>query len=148
MNTIENFAIMHALLALSKNLYFIGLAAIICFDYITGLAKSFVWHVPDSTVGFKGLIKHTLVIVSLGGVWVLCSALHSDAVAIIVTLMYIMNYILSIFENFSVMGIYTPKFLELKVRSEQKRYEQKLADALGVENEVQNGKSSTGQTMD
>lgn len=148
MNIIENFAIMHALLALSKNMYFISLAAIIGFDYLTGLAKAFYWKVPDSSVGFKGLVKHTFVIVGLGGVWVFCSALHSDAVAIIVTVMYIMNYVISIFENFSVMGIYTPKVLELKVRSEQKRYEQKLADALGVENEVQNGKSSTGQAMD
>lgn len=147
MITIENFAVAGALLALFKNGYFLGFAGLVCFDYITGVAKAFVWHVPDSTVGLKGLIKHTLVIVSIGAIWVLCSALSSSGVAIIITLMYTMNYVLSVLENFSVMGIYTPKFLELKVRSEQKRYEKKLADALGVE-EVDNGKSGTSNTMD
>ena len=47
-------------------------------------------------------------------------------------MIYAGNYVISIMENFGVMGIYVPKFLENKVKAEIKRYEQ-MAENLIVE---------------
>lgn len=104
-------------------LVFIGL---VIFDYITGILKSVVWKVTDSSVGLKGLIKHTIVIVSIVAIWGVCGFFEVEEIAFGVTIMYGINYLLSVLENFAVMGIYTPKFLIPKLKAELKRYEEKL----------------------
>lgn len=125
--------------------YYWGLIIIIFFDWLTGTLKSRLWHVTDSAVGWKGAAKHSVVIIGMGLVWSACISFNSEAVAVVITTMYGLNYLISILENFAVMGIYTPKFLIVKVKSEQRRYEEKLADALGVDvDEVRGGNVPEG----
>lgn len=104
-------------------LIFIG---IVIFDYVTGVLKSLLWKVTDSSVGLKGLVKHTIVIVAIVAIWGVCLMFDVTEISFGVTIMYGINYLLSILENFAVMGIYTPKFLIPKLKAELKRYEEKL----------------------
>lgn len=149
MVTIENFAVMHALLALAKNTIYWGFAFLVFADYGTGVLKSAFWKVTDSSVGLKGIIKHTLVILSVGACWVFLAALHAEAVASLITAMYALNYLISILENLAVMGIWVPPFIMVKVKQQKKRYEEQLAEAVGVSTEEEpNGNESTSNTVD
>lgn len=118
-------------------LIFIGL---VVFDYVTGVAKSVLWKVTDSSVGLKGLVKHTLVIVAIVAIWFICQMYNVTEISFGVTIMYGINYLLSVLENFAVMGIYTPKFLIPKLKAELKRYEEKLGGT--VEDQVVQDKIS------
>lgn len=102
------------------------------FDILTGYAKSVVWGVTDSNVGWKGLIKHALVFSFFLILFPYAQAFGWAQFVNILVIIYSGNYCLSIMENFGVMGIYVPKFLENKVKAEIKRYEQ-MAENLIVE---------------
>lgn len=112
-------------------LIFIGL---VIFDYVTGVLKSLLWKVTDSSVGLKGLVKHTFVIISIVSIWGICQMFDVQEIAFGITIMYGINYLLSILENFAVMGIYTPKFLIPKLKAELKRYEEKLGGTIEEQN--------------
>lgn len=112
-------------------LIFIGL---VIFDYVTGVLKSLLWKVTDSSVGLKGLVKHTIVIISIVSIWGICQMFDVQEISFGITIMYGINYLLSILENFAVMGIYTPKFLIPKLKAELKRYEEKLGGTIEEQN--------------
>ena len=102
------------------------------FDILTGYAKSIIWGVTDSNVGWKGLIKHALVFTFFLILYPYAGAFGWAQFVNILSMIYVGNYVISIMENFGVMGIYVPKFLENKVKTEIKRYEQ-MAENLIVE---------------
>lgn len=129
----EHKNVITVIAAVLANYYYWGLVIIIFFDWLTGTFKSKLWKVTDSSVGWRGVAKHVTVILGMWLVWSSCIAFNSEAIAIVITTMYGLNYGISILENFAVMGIYTPKFLAVKVKEEQRRYEEKLAQALGVD---------------
>ena len=99
------------------------------FDIGTGYAKSVVWKVTDSNVGWKGLIKHSLVFSFFLILLPYADAFGWLQFANILIIIYAGNYVLSILENFGVMGIYVPEFLENKVKAEIQRYE-KMAEKI------------------
>ena len=99
------------------------------FDIATGYAKSVVWKVTDSNVGWKGLIKHALVFSFFLILYPYAEAFGWSQFVTIIAYIYSGNYLLSILENFGVMGIYVPEFLENKVKAEIQRYEE-LAENL------------------
>lgn len=103
------------------------LVAVITFDYITGVIKGALWKVNDSQVGMKGLIKHGLVLAGFLVAYPFASIMDATGVVNIVAILYILNYVISIIENFGVMGVYVPPFLENKVKSEITRYEKMLS---------------------
>lgn len=102
------------------------------FDIGTGYAKSVVWKVTDSNVGWKGLIKHALVFSFFLILYPYAEVFGWAQFVNILSMIYAGNYVISIMENFGVMGIYVPKFLENKIKAEIKRYEQ-MAENLIVE---------------
>ena len=106
---------------------FLGLVA---FDYFTGVLKSCIWKVTDSSAGMKGLIKHSVVIIAFMFVWLLSDTYNATYVGYILTILYSINYLISILENFAVMGIYQPAFLKVKLQSELRKYEKQLEDGL------------------
>lgn len=113
---------------LADNVFMWGLVIAITFDYITGMAKSMIWKVNDSQVGIKGLVKHALILLAFLTVYPFAGLFQITAMVNIVAMLYIASYVLSIIENFGVMGIYVPSFLENKIKSEIKRYEKQLED--------------------
>ena len=116
--------------ALVSNNYFIVFMVLVSFDYITGVAKATIWKVTDSDASIKGIIRHTIVLISVALIWVGCQAFNAEYLAFTINVMYCLNYTLSILENFGVMGIYVPKFLQNKIQAEINRYEQQLENTL------------------
>lgn len=128
--------------ALVSNNYFIVFMVLVSFDYITGVAKSTIWKVTDSDASIKGIIRHTIVLISVALIWVGCQLFNAEYLAFTINIMYCLNYSLSILENFGVMGIYVPKFLQNKIEAEINRYEQQLENKLDNK-DLRNKKSKT-----
>lgn len=116
--------------ALVSNNYFVVFIVLVLFDYVTGVAKATIWKVTDSDASIKGIIRHTIVLISVALIWVGCQAFNAEYLAFTINIMYCLNYALSILENFGVMGIYVPKFLQNKIQAEINRYEQQLENTL------------------
>lgn len=116
--------------ALVSNNYFIVFMVLVLFDYVTGVTKATIWKVTDSDASIKGIIRHTIVLISVALIWVGCQAFDAEYLAFTINIMYCLNYALSILENFGVMGIYVPKFLQNKIQAEINRYEQQLENTL------------------
>ena len=128
--------------ALVNNNYFIVFMVLVSFDYITGLTKATIWKVTDSDASIKGIVRHTIVLISVALIWVGCQAFNAEYLAFTINIMYCLNYSLSILENFGVMGIYVPKFLQNKIQAEINRYEQQLENKLDNK-DLRNKKSKT-----
>ena len=128
--------------ALVSNNYFIVFMVLVSFDYITGVAKATIWKVTDSDASIKGIIRHTIVLISVALIWVGCQLFNAEYLAFTINIMYCLNYSLSILENFGVMGIYVPKFLQNKIQAEINRYEQQLENKLDNK-DLRNKKSKT-----
>lgn len=128
--------------ALVSNNYFIVFMVLVSFDYITGVAKAAIWKVTDSDASIKGIIRHTIVLISVALIWVGCQLFNAEYLAFTINIMYCLNYSLSILENFGVMGIYVPKFLQNKIQAEINRYEQQLENELDNK-DLRNKKSKT-----
>lgn len=108
--------------------YLVLVIVIILFDYLTGLLKAYVWKVVDSSIGIKGIIKHSIIIFVLCLISFYSKKFEFTLVENIFLIMYGLNYSISILENLAVMGIYTPKFLITKVKKEKEKYEKKLEE--------------------
>ena len=128
--------------ALVSNNYFIVFMVLVSFDYITGVAKATIWKVTDSDASIKGIVRHTIVLISVALIWVGCQLFNAEYLAFTINIMYCLNYALSILENFGVMGIYVPKFLQNKIEAEINRYEQQLENKLDNK-DLRNKKSKT-----
>lgn len=128
--------------ALTSNNYFVVFMVLVLFDYITGVAKATIWKVTDSDASVKGIIRHTIVLISVALIWVGCQLFNAEYLAFTINIMYCLNYSLSILENFGVMGIYVPKFLQNKIQAEINRYEQQLENKLDNK-DLRNEKSKT-----
>lgn len=128
--------------ALVSNNYFIVFMVLVLFDYITGVAKATIWKVTDSDASIRGIIRHTIVLISVALIWVGCQLFNAEYLAFTINIMYCLNYSLSILENFGVMGIYVPEFLQNKIRAEISRYEQQLENKLDNK-DLRNQKAQT-----
>jgi len=110
----------------SRNDYIFFLLILILVDFITGNAKAWKWKVSDSSVGLKGIIKHSLTFLFYFLLLAFFKYVKMEDVGMIFIYLILFNYVLSIMENLAVMGIYMPKFLRAKVLDEMKRYTRKL----------------------
>lgn len=110
----------------SRNDYIFFLLILILVDFITGNAKAWKWKVSDSSVGLKGIIKHSLTFLFYFLLLAFFKYVQMEEIGMIFIYLIIFNYVLSIMENLAVMGVYIPKFLRAKVLNEMKRYTRKL----------------------
>ena len=110
----------------SRNDYIFFLLILILVDFITGNAKAWKWKVSDSSVGLKGIIKHSLTFLFYFLLLAFFKYVKMEDIGMLFIYLILFNYVLSIMENLAVMGIYMPKFLRAKVLDEMKRYTRKL----------------------
>ena len=110
----------------SKNDYIFFLLILILIDFLTGNAKAWKWKVSDSSVGLKGIIKHSLTFLFYFLLLAFFKYVQMEEIGMIFIYLILFNYVLSIMENLAVMGVYIPKFLRAKVLNEMKRYTRKL----------------------
>lgn len=115
---------------LGNNIGFIILCIIIIFDIVTGVLKAKIWNVIDSSIGLKGMIKHCLIIMIFVVIYPIFSLIGLRIIPETMCIIYILQYLLSILENFGVMGIYQPKFLKTKIQSEINKYEKQLENTV------------------
>ena len=110
----------------SKNDYIFFLLILIILDFLTGNAKAWKWKVSDSSVGLKGIIKHSLTFLFYFLLLAFFTYVQMEEIGMIFVYLILFNYVLSIIENLAVMGVYIPKFLSVKVLNEMKRYNSML----------------------
>lgn len=110
----------------SRNDYIFFLLILILIDFLTGNAKAWKWKVSDSSVGLKGIIKHSLTFLFYFLLLAFFNYVQMEEIGMIFIYLILFNYVLSIMENLAVMGVYIPKFLRAKVLNELKRYNSKL----------------------
>ena len=110
----------------SRNDYIFFLLILILIDFLTGNAKAWKWKVSDSSVGLKGIIKHSLTFLFYFLLLAFFKYVKMEDIGMIFIYLILFNYVLSIMENLAVMGVYIPKFLRAKVLNELKRYNRKL----------------------
>ena len=110
----------------SRNDYIFFLLILILLDFLTGNAKAWKWKVSDSSVGLKGIIKHSLTFLFYFLLLAFFTYVQMEEIGMIFIYLILFNYVLSIMENLAVMGVYIPKFLRAKVLNEMKRYTRKL----------------------
>ena len=122
----------------SRNDYIFFLLILILIDFLTGNAKAWKWKVSDSSVGLKGIIKHSLTFLFYFLLLAFFKYVQMEDIGMIFIYLILFNYVLSIMENLAVMGVYIPKFLRAKVLNELKRYNRKL----GLEDNETDGKEN------
>ena len=110
----------------SRNDYIFFLLILILIDFLTGNAKAWKWKVSDSSVGLKGIIKHSLTFLFYFLLLAFFKYIQMEEIGMIFIYLILYNYVLSIMENLAVMGVYIPTFLRAKVLNEMKRYTRKL----------------------
>lgn len=110
----------------SRNDYIFFLLILILIDFLTGNAKAWKWKVSDSSVGLKGIIKHSLTFLFYFLLLAFFKYVQMEEIGMIFIYLILFNYVLSIIENLAVMGVYIPKFLRAKVLNELKRYNRML----------------------
>ena len=110
----------------SRNDYIFFLLILILIDFITGNAKAWKWQVSDSSVGLKGIIKHSLTFLFYFLLLAFFKYIQMEEIGMIFIYLILYNYVLSIMENLAVMGVYIPPFLRAKVLNEMKKYIRKL----------------------
>lgn len=115
----------------------IMLVVVMLLDYATGLAKAWTTSQLCSRIGIKGIFKKVgyLAIVAVGGAvdWLIASACGHLGVDVGVTYLFglaviiwlILNELISILENLSIVGVPIPNFLnkiisKLKIKVEEK----------------------------
>jgi len=113
------------------------LIAVILIDYISGMIKAWINAELSSKVGIKGIVKKVcyLLVVCVAAVvdWLIAAGLNKVGIKIevnyligvIVTIWLIINELISILENLSVIGVPLPSFLsqiinKLKISVENK----------------------------
>ena len=90
-------------------------------DVVTGYIRSAFIRKTNSTKGLLGLIKHTLVLVSIISIYPYLISLGFDWLAQTMVWGFIINYLTSIVENWGEMGLYLPpqiKSLLVKLQSD------------------------------
>ena len=105
----------------------IKLIVVMIIDYISGMAKAWIKAELSSKVGLKGIIKKIcyLLVVCVAAVvdWLIASGLQKVGInitinyliGVIVTIWLIINELISILENLSVVGVPLPPFLSAVV---------------------------------
>ena len=122
----------------SRNDYIFFLLILIIIDFLTGNAKAWKWKVSDSSVGLKGIIKHSLTFLFYFLLLAFFTYVRMEEIGMIFIYLILFNYVLSIMENLAVMGVYIPKFLSAKVLNEMKRYN----SMLGLEEKETDGQEN------
>ncbi|MGX7096846.1 phage holin family protein [Gemella bergeri] len=83
--------------------------ALIIFDILSGIAKSWVTHEVNSTLSRKGILKHTAIIMFIIISFPILTAIGFKSVATTIVLYLIYSYLISVIENLTVLGVPFPK---------------------------------------
>lgn len=100
------------------------LIVLIVLDIISGLIRATINKELDSSIGLEGLLKHMLVIITIGIVIMFTPALGLGILGDTFVVFYIIQYAISMVESFERLGLPVPKGLKkfLKDKQEEENY--------------------------
>lgn len=104
----------------NKHLTF--LLIIILFDIFTGIIRAICERDVHSSVGIKGLLKHTLIIFSVIMTTLLSPIFEFEKINGGILIFYMIEYGFSIIENFVAIGLPVPRFLFQILKDKSKDY--------------------------
>ena len=105
--------------------YFIGLIALIILDFILGTFRSLIAKDLNSSVGLKGLIKHSSVFIIVVIVDEICYVTGYPEMATAFTLFYIWEYAISIVENLAILNIPLPEWVLVRLTDLERKVNRK-----------------------
>lgn len=123
------------------------LIAVMVIDYISGMLKAWTKAELSSKTGIKGIVKKVcyLLVVCVAAVvdWLITEGLNKAGVqvdvnflmGVIVTVWLIINELISILENLSIIGVPLPSFLLRVVKKLKVTVENKIPQEKEVKNQ-------------
>lgn len=105
--------------------YFIGLIVLIILDFILGTFRSLIAKDLNSSVGLKGLIKHSSVFIIVVIVNEICYVTGYPEMATAFTLFYIWEYAISIVENLAILNIPLPNWVLVRLTDLERKVNRK-----------------------
>jgi len=116
--TLNEHDLLQQIMNMKDNLYIHIFIITILFDIITGNLRGLILRNSsglNSSIGFKGLLKHMIVILIVLTIFPYLTLLNFNSYAITIVCFYILNYSISILENLSQMGIKLPPFIATRL---------------------------------
>lgn len=105
--------------------YFQGLVVMIVIDFLLGTFRSLIAKDLNSSVGLKGLIKHTTVFIIVLVVNVIGESVRYHELATTFTLFYIWEYAISIVENLAILNIPLPEWVLARLTDLERKVNRK-----------------------
>lgn len=105
--------------------YFIGLVVLIILDFILGTFRSLLAKDLNSSVGLKGLIKHTSVFIIVVIVSEICFVTGYPELATAFQLFYVWEYAISIVENLAILNIPLPEWVLVRLTDLERKVNRK-----------------------
>ena len=105
--------------------YFIGLIVLIILDFILGTFRSLIAKDLNSSVGLRGLIKHSSVFIIVVIVNEICYFTGYPEMATAFTLFYIWEYAISIVENLAILNIPLPEWVLVRLTDLERKVNRK-----------------------
>lgn len=91
--------------------YYNILIVLIILDFILGTFRSILIKNLNSSIGLKGLIKHTTVIVIVTIICAMFRVSNNIELSVAFIMFYIWEYVLSVIENLSLLNVPFPDWL-------------------------------------
>ena len=122
----------HELQGLTASPYVHAFVFLMFLDIITGYAKAIKTKQFDSKTGTLGLLRHTVVFITIIVVGAYSRALGVRPFGIAWCMFFVTNYAYSVLENWEVLRWGFPKWLKKYVNQVRKANDSKFAELVGV----------------
>lgn len=114
----------------THNYIFIGLVTIIIFDFITGVFKGVYLKTLSSEYGIKGIVRMLTVLILIIIIGFFTTLTKQDYIFFTFAMFFILEYIISIIENLTLMNIPLPSFLTDFIMNFRTMNEKKLEEQM------------------
>lgn len=114
----------------THNYIFIGLVTIIIFDFITGIFKGVYLKTLSSEYGIKGIVRMLTVLILIIIIGFFTTLTKQDYIFFTFAMFFILEYIISIIENLTLMNIPLPSFLTDFIMNFRTMNEKKLEEQM------------------
>lgn len=105
----------------ASNPYFKILVSVILLDVLAGTCRAIIQKRLNSSTGTIGLLKHSLIIITLTVLVVFAPLVQLQVLANTLVGFYIFQYGLSIVENWEAIGLPVPTWLKIHIKNKKKQ---------------------------
>lgn len=105
--------------------YFQGLVVLIILDFLLGTFRSVLAKDLNSSVGLKGLIKHTTVFIIVLVVSEVCIVTGYSELSTAFQLFYVWEYAISVVENLAILKIPLPEWVLVRLSDLERKVNRK-----------------------